>query len=129
MVQWLEQRGQSISLTQPVSAASSSSIRARGCELENLTSNTEFTFLRLLWRLCGYTDVGCRSTWWWSRKKVNIELSPVSHIYITKLNQILSNVNWNSNIFQKNMKNSIKIQLFRFALKLSEINWNINFHH
>ena len=61
--------------------------------------------------------------------KVNIELSPVSHIYIAKFNQILSNVNWNSNIFQKNMKNSIKIQLFRFALKLPEINWNINFHH
>ena len=48
MVHWLEQRGQSISLTQPVSAAGSNFIRARGYELENLTSNTEFTFLRLL---------------------------------------------------------------------------------
>ena len=44
MVHWLEQRG----LTQPVSAAGSNSIRACGYELENLTSNTEFTFLRLL---------------------------------------------------------------------------------
>lgn len=54
MEQWLEQRGESVNLTQPMSAVDLSCPRAHSYQFDSSTLKPEFTFTKLLQALCGY---------------------------------------------------------------------------
>ena len=71
MIQWLEQRGQTINVTQSISAVGSRSTRVRSYKFHNLKLKPEFTFTMLLQPLSGYIEVGRRTSWPWSQLAIN----------------------------------------------------------
>ena len=66
------------------------------------------------------TEAAVRGQGW---KYVNTELSQVNHVVAGQVNQTLPNRKWNPKNLDKNST------VFLFALKLPQINWNINSNH